>query len=322
MTQTVFSIDWLSLTVWADDNVLDEVLNALGYNARVLKPTPKGGGRGFRRVSEGDHGFRLYEVPVTESKEGSVDYWSIELPGQACAWVGLERIIDAMSIIMDKAGRWNCTRIDAAFDTQAFEVEQFWDVVSTPDGDFKSYVHRDNIERWYNASGTGDTVYMGAAGSMSRLRVYKKQIEDSEVFGAEFFTRAELVVRRDRASALLAKLMSIPLEDWAEKCMGLLRGFVDLGADWWQNWLQGVDQFRISFQQPTPTIDKVQGWLHSQVAPSLAAWIKARHPGGETESILRDILALYKEGSSRHTQKHIGMIENYQRHVQVGMAYG
>ena len=322
MTQTVFSVDWLTLTVWADNQVRDDVLSILGYSQRVLEPSSNGGGRGFRKLSLGDYGFRLYEIPVSESKDGGLDYWTIDLPGQSCAWVGLEKIIDAMSVVMDRADRWRCTRIDVAFDTQAFTVEQFWDVVGAAEGDFKTYVHRDNIEQWHSASGSGNTVYMGAAGSLSRLRVYKKQIEDSEVFGQEYFTRAELVVRRDRASALLVKLMYLPLEDWAETCMGFLRGFVDLGAEWWQTWLQGVDQFRISFQQPTPTIDKIQGWLVHQVAPSLAAWVKARHPDGEKDSILSDVLALFREGVSRHMRKHIGIIENYRRYVQSGLSYG
>jgi len=269
----------------------------------------------------GDYGFRLYEIPVSKSKDGDLDYWTIELPGQACAWVGLEVIIDIMALVMDKAHRWRCTRMDIAFDTQAFTVDQFWDVVGDPYGDFTTYVHRGKIEQWHSSDGTGNTVYMGAAGSMSRLRVYKKQIEDSEVFGDEFFTRVELVVRRDRATALLVKLMHLPLEDWAEKCMGMLRGFVDLGAEWWKNWLQGVDQFRISFQQPTPTIDKIQVWLVHQVAPSLAAWIKARHPGGEADGILGDVLALHKEGTGRHTKKHRAIIENYRRYVEgLGLA--
>jgi hypothetical protein len=71
------------------------------------------------------------------------------MSGQAVAWSGIERIIEAFRLIELRAKRWSCTRIDLALDTQAFTVEQFWLAVGENTWPIVTHVHRKSIERYH-----------------------------------------------------------------------------------------------------------------------------------------------------------------------------
>jgi len=132
-------------------------------------------------------------------------------------------------------------------------------------------------------------------------------------FGDEPFTRVELQLRKERATKAWAMLIVLPLDDWPQRAAGFLRAFIDIEADWWMNWLDGVSRFKLSTRRPPSSVEHIEQWLFHQVTPSLAVWLEARNIGGEVDKFKEDALKLFRDGRSRHSGKHRQMIRSYRQ---------
>ena len=84
-----FSLDWLTVTIWAARDWIFPLLQRLGLD-QGLKDAPNGG-RGFRRREDGLNGFQLYSRPVEEEKLDGVTYCSLSIPAKALHNIGQAR---------------------------------------------------------------------------------------------------------------------------------------------------------------------------------------------------------------------------------------
>lgn len=293
----VFSFDWLRLTVWTDFAGIQPLLALLGVDVG-LENTGHGG-LGFRSVWAGLHGFQLYCEPVNENQI----FVSVNLPSKCIQAVGLEKWTAAYTWLCEQglSGlRWGCTRLDLAFDTQGFTVQQFADAYRSGDVVTKT-------RKWNEITGDdGHTFYVGSRQSDALLRVYHKT--DGCSFGDDAFTRVELELKSDRASAALLHVMASPQSEWSQIAEKWLSGFIQVRASWWEDFLGNVRSAWLKLRRRVSTVGSIGGWLRAQVAPSLAVYVQAVCQG-ETSVLVDEINALLKDGQSRFTRRHNQLIQ-------------
>lgn len=308
----VFSLDWLRLTVWTDMEGIAPLLEIYGF--------PNGlesagyGGIGFRTIYQGSNGFQVYSDPVNSEKP----YVSINMPSKAIQHIGLEAIMDGHSWLCEaglKGLRWNCTRIDLAFDTQGFSVK-----------DFEAAYHDGNVKtrarKWKNISDSDDghTFYVGTRESMAMARVYHKM--DGHSFGENVpFTRVELELKDDRAAFAVYEVLQAGFNDMAALAANILTGFMTVVSEWWEKFMVDVKAAWVRVRQNIPTVESIKNWLYSQVATSLVTYIGAVS-GGETHTIKGEIDKLITQGKKGLQNRHYEMMRNYQADTAIEFAGG
>jgi len=187
------------------------------------------------------------------------------------------------------------TRVDVAFDDYDGLLDM--DVVRAA-MDARSYVSRakctdqyrsDRYARKYGIV-RGETCYFGSPRSDTQLRIYDKRAErmqkNKDVDVDQHWIRAELQFRRKRAVAA-GRLWST-VKDNAGAVMrqfaGVLRSHVEFKepsfdanksrwpvARWWATFLGWAEKAKLAVvQADARTLEDVQAWVVSQVAPSLA----------------------------------------------------
>lgn len=301
----VFSFDWVRLTVWADLGGVLPLLEVMGLDVGLEEAGH--GGLGFRRVLVGLNGFQLYAEP---SNPGAV-YVSLNLPSKCLQFIGVEKLLAGVSWLseMGLAGglRWQCTRLDLAFDLQSFTVEQFAAA-------YHSGAVETKTRSWNEIRGSGDghTFYVGSRESTALLRVYNKM--DGSSFGDEAFTRVELELKADRAALALSEIFAAPMENWADMASAWIVGFCTVKAEWWAAWLGGVRRSWLRLRQNIPTVERVRVWLEKQVLPSLACYVGAVS-GGDIEDMKRLLMGMVADGRGRLSKRQEAMMENYQADV-------
>jgi len=129
------------------------------------------------------------------------------------------------------------------------------------------------------------------------LRTYDKRAEriqkghEDQVEGIEHWVRVELQLRRKRADAAAALFQASKADQVGvmRQLAGVLRGYVEFKtpttadsnkrrwapAEWWLTFLGHVEKARLVVEKIVRTIEDVQDWVSSQVAPSLALLEKA-----------------------------------------------
>ena len=267
--KSVFSIDWLRLTVWTTFQGVMPLLSLLGLDIGLEEIGH--GGIGFRCVMAGLNGFQLYRDPVNEAQI----FVSLNLPSKCLQMVGMDRLQAASSWLCEQGQnglRWDATRLDLAFDTQSFLVEDF--AVAWRSGEVQT-----KARSWNEIKGSGDshTFYVGSRESTAMLRVYHKMGGSS--FGADAFTRVELELKADRANLAFLQVIAAPMQDWAVMAAGLLQGFVQVQSAWWSDLVEGAARSWLRLRQNIPTIASAEKWLNKQVLPSLALVVGALSSG-------------------------------------------
>lgn len=296
--KTIFSLDWLTVTLHDYTPMqLEMFLQMLGLDG--FKSIGHGG-RGFKDILENPQGAKLYARPA---QSGS--YASLDLSGKVVNHVGFKRITSAL---MRVECRYSVTRLDFALDTQAFTVDDVWQVVSDPEGAFVTRCQRKYIERYKNLTGESDTVYMGHTSSSARLRVYRKVLSESE-FGDEAFTRTELQMRKQRAHDCMQALLEYSGQEEVVTAfaVGFLRGFVDIQHPFWFSWID-TQPVRIAVPRPISTLESIAGWFQAQVAPSLATYMKALAKYDMDNTELERLLKL---GREKMKPRHHAMVEGF-----------
>lgn len=117
----------------------------------------------------------------------------------------------------------------------------------------------------------GDTIYVGAPSSITRLRIYDKAAEQS----AEDFewTRIELQSRAEKAQGAAQALIAAAFApaSW----IGLIRGFCDFPDD--VGWSRVMCAPEIKLKSVQRTTDSTRKWLEEQCAPALARYQSVHH---------------------------------------------
>lgn len=300
LQKSVFSIDWLRLTIWTHFQGVAPLLAILGLDEGLEELGH--GGIGFRCVMAGAHGFQLYRDPVNENQV----FVSLNLPSKCLQVVGMDRVSAAAQWLCEqgqKGLRWDATRLDLAFDTQSFTVPEF--VAAWEGGAVETNVRRTSEIK---SSDGGHTFYVGSRQSTALARIYHKM--DGSSFGDDSFTRVELELKKERANLAFLQVVAAPMQDWAVMAAGLLSGFMTVKSSWWAELIDGAARSWLKLRQNIPTIARAEKWLNKQVLPSLALVVGALS-SGDVEDMNRLLINMVNEGRKRFTKQHENMLKNY-----------
>jgi len=161
------------------------------------------------------------------------------------------------------------TRIDVCVDVQRGSLD--FDVMDAELVGKQARTKADVAHRFRALNGAGDTIYVGAASSQKRLRIYDKsaeqQLSDME------WTRIELQCRKPVANVLRREIVTRPGDE--SVIPGAIRGFCDFPE--YGTWTRIFDVAPILFSAPKPERDGMFEWLINCAAPSLARY-QHQHP--------------------------------------------
>lgn len=302
----VASVDWLSLTIWIDHDLLLSHLGDIGLRDG-LSDTGHGG-LGFKRLEFGKYGFQLYSDPVhvpirKPNQVRSADtFCSLRFTGETVRAVGLPALVGLYECLVECGYTMRCTRLDFAFDTQLFSVSELVAARSEKDADGYDIMHcrgeafREIVEDT-RGKVTGHTAYFGSRQSEAMLRVYLKT--DGDSFGAgEHFTRVEIELKGDRAAFHLVELMAAPLADWGTVAGAWVNAFIQVKKSWWETFTAGFKSFWLRLRRAPTTLEKMGNWIKRQVAPTLAAYSLAT-TGGELDDLWELYRDLLHDGAKR-----------------------
>lgn len=257
-------IHWFAGTVKhiPADAVAAEVARAFGV-APVLLPR---GGMGYSasyRVGPG----RVYWSP------GRADVF-VSLPGEACEWLSLPDLVAlAVDLQLEPNSRldvaWDCDGVTPGTFARAFRA-----------GDVVTRIHRDIDPETGRMKGIelrsnweGDTVYLGSRQSERFIRVYDRRGP----------TRLEMEWKGSRAIALWRRLVAVTESEASREAMAELRAFIDFRdrsaagrpdccplLEWWAELVGDAGRSCVCIPRAARTLEQVEDWVFSQVAPSLA----------------------------------------------------
>lgn len=288
-----FSIDWLSLTVWdADHDVLREMLACLGQDFDELEDLERGF-NGYFACFQGAHGFRFSLYP-SNGEHGN--HCQLLFPGAAISSQSGAAVIKFFDLLCDWGGRWQCSRLDLAFDTQKFKPWHVTEALLL--GQFESRVHRKNLGIHADLFGLGYTQTVGDRSSNKYVRVYHKQ--DEQRFDNQWFTRVEIELKGKVAFMALLDLIAAGAEHFSVRAMGFIRSFIDFKTDWWVSFCDGAASIRVSPRVPETDLGRISRWLSRSVAPALALYVDIEHMGNPAG--LQEMLLHY--GRDRWSPRH------------------
>ncbi len=226
----------------------------------------KWGGRGFGMISFAMAGAKVYTQPLVKSKKGN--YFSIELPGKACACL-LPTDYQKLYYLMRGGVDIRITRIDYAYDNLNFTPDQFYN--ACVDGKINSRSSRKSISRINspfqlqedNITVGCTTAYLGSSTSERRVRVY-------DMHG---YTRLEFQLRGEWANTLAWVLLGSDYSTWRGVSLTHLQSFVRVLADWWVEFTNDIQASDIRvYSARVVSVEKISRWLHRQVMPALFAY--------------------------------------------------
>lgn len=295
LQEVVLSADWSTVTIHEEKEVVFEALRQVGYDVGL-----EAAGHGtqfYRELYKSPFGVNVQAVPVNEHQTHCV----VALTGRALEHFGAE-VYFAWGGVLARLGqagvRVNPKRVDLAFDTQKFTVQQ------VVDADRAGLLKTAARARGGNFEGDrlnydNQTYYIGSRESEALVRVYHKT--DGCSFGAEAFTRVELELHGDRAAEAFWSLMAWGLEEMAVGAARLLNGFMDIETDWWQDFKLTAESAWLKLKRKVATIASKKVWLRGQVEKSLAVVVDALDylERGQGWEFLNELLA---DGRKRYSK--------------------
>jgi DNA relaxase NicK len=259
LTFTVFGLNEQAFSCFWDDNFA----NKLGR----LTLVPGGIRRGFGEMYQGLCGSKLYRKPVQKSERG--DYFSVELPGDACDCLTPTDYQNLYQYQQQGIGFGDCelrvSRIDVAVDNCNFTPRMVYEHVRS--GMVKTRAKRSSIV-WYESPEAlrddgqlgCDTFTIGAGESERKLRIYNKR----------GFTRVELQSRDNWANVTFDRLFSKQYGEWMPIVTGLIDLFFSITSSFWEDFLTFKQQMTIVIGLARQkTVEKMTSWIVDQVAPTI-----------------------------------------------------
>lgn len=256
-------IDYYKITVFS----LDFRLFYSEYFEEYLGPIREReyGGRGF--TSSADIGVNgiLYFDPVNLSKDG-LKYFTLELKGQDCSCVPLEvfQVLENDRINKDMNIRYK--RLDVAWDGVDFSPSDFYGAcVNNQVRTFSSRSSVRYIEAPYELAEDGregtSTAYLGSISSERMVRVY-------DLHGP---VRLEFQVKGEWAEGVVPYILKgLGVDALNLYALEALRQYVDVLLDFWVDFVGSVDRASVRvYSAKEKTIERIEAWIISQVAPSL-----------------------------------------------------
>lgn len=165
---------------------------------------------------------------------------------------------------------------------------------------------------------TGHTIYLGAAQSDFRLRVYDKQLEQkmkTQEDSGQKWVRWELQLRRGRADQ--AAIQLINKDNLGSVCVGVLSNSLRMIENddsnrsrcsvnpLWQKFIDGIARLSLYVAPLQKSIDRMKNWVRKQVAPSIASLYLAE--SGDIGFFQR----LIDGGLTRLNRSHVNALDDY-----------
>jgi len=295
---TLMSYDWLSLTIWKTYAEIEKYLAVLGL-VEGLEHSGHGS-QGFHQLYVGTAAFSLSAEPVNGG-----EFCSLQFPGQACAHVGVDRMRELVTLLVNDRVRFRASRFDVTLDTQQFEVAAV--AAARAAGQVQCAAKKFYpFEEWDGDELVGHTLYFGSRKSQKMLRVYLKT--DGDSFGSEPFTRLEMEYKGKQAEMQFLQLMAFDLADWLTIAAASLRGFLDISADWWRDWLGAIPCWSIKIRRPVQTLKRALTFLREQVAPTFAAVMMAL-TDGDVDLMHAEFRKYLSEGAKRMRPRHRRLVK-------------
>jgi hypothetical protein len=222
------------------------------------------GARGFGRVLLGP-GVTIYADPV----QAAESFVHVEVKGQGLEGVELQQVIGLLRELEEGGCRWQCSRLDLAWDHCGFSPLTVNDAARR--GDVRVPFRRragwrkfiDSAEAEPGCEGDdrdgqgGQTCYIGSAKSPRQLCVYNRR----------GFTRCEFRLRGERAAAVLRDLLTYESHAWS--CRGVEHlcdfiAFIDATDDscisrcaplaWWKSFIGDADRAGLRLPRSVPRV--------------------------------------------------------------------
>lgn len=274
LPDVAFRVDWLRLTWWGDFETFKIIYCNLLADDCGSWVDFEYGSRSYGKMYGARLGLRLQ----TEPRNLYMDHRqiTIDIPGQACAFLGFERLQEFYLSLMVAGDRLSCSRIDLAFDQEIFSVQDCNKAV-------EDNAIRTLVKRTYKGGKTGfqfrsnpyqirdngqegcATLEIGNRESTRFLRIYDKHGP----------TRLELELHDEKSTAVASELFNMPgcgedlLQAVYARSLGHLRDFIDFERDFWEKFCDGISRaFAKLPQKDTKAIDAEQilNWIMRQVA--------------------------------------------------------
>ena len=301
------SMPWHQVNQLVDD-VLEEVSEVLGGHPGDWLEQEHGY-KSYQRSLTGPANSRLHFDP----KSGS-DF-NLSLPGQACQRAGTERLRAFFSSFVNAGAK--ARRVDLTLDDYEKRITpaRFLDEIRGPNRVTHSRAVLTIAGEILGNPDTGETVYLGAAKSARRLRVYDKAFESGGEIDA---IRWELQERKRAAEKAAYDLAH---GDWNEVVRTRLVGFVDIRLResaqevedrlrWgpYEELMEGAKRAEAYFPVVEKSIEETEEWFRVHQGPTLAMLLQ--YHGGDLSA-----LAEYaRDGRRRWRPKHLALIANSKKY--------
>jgi DNA relaxase NicK len=257
------------------------------------------GAKGFKGVLQSLHGFQLKHSPGKD-----LQYCTFEFSGQVCRMIPPEFFIAFYRHLVWEEIKFNVTRIDLALDHVPFTPHHFDEAIKEdqkyPERKIIRSLSRRDSYRWESSpfkekeDGRGfaqNTAYFGSRFSERFLRVYDKRGP----------TRLEAEFKGERASLVTDDLLTKEEKNWYPIMIGHLLDFIDINKPWWREFVGKHERRYARIQSAKEeSLDQKRGWLHHQVAPTLAAVVECE--GYE------ELYSLLEEGKKRMRDSHQNLL--------------
>ena len=206
----------------------------------------------------------------------------------------------------------NVSRIDIACDDRSGHLDMDAILTKAQSNEVNSRLKKRRIV--FSLDGTqrdGATVYLGAASSAFRVRIYDKALEQGE---PGHWIRVELVMRSKNANAFVQNMTgSENVGKLAAQVINDKFSFIDRDdsnitrctvCPWWQSFVDELEAVRLVAREVIQhSVERIGNWVEAQVGPSLAILFQTMG--------WPYIFELAKDSAIRLSDKQISLVTDY-----------
>lgn len=323
-------IDWLEFTVL--DSQMPDIMRIMNLKWDDFSPLSKGRFGYHNQVKWNDGNIFIMFTSINDKEDADVKVnlksgVHVMITGQGCRQYSMNHDLVNLIKRLHTSKKINFSRIDLAIDDYESEIINYDRIHEAAiKGNFTSRWSKwDEVNSRQTSTNEflGRTMYFGSQASDIFCRIYDKTLErkansDTENNIPHAWTRLELVYRKDRAKMLSEFIVKkdMPLGHVLRGTLNQYLRFLIpnskdsnkarwLTTSWWDILLSNVDKLQLTIKKEAKTIEDMTDWVDQQIAPTIAAIIKAH--GGDL-AWLRSILVT---GSKRLSQRHKDAIAQY-----------
>ena len=317
-------VDWLTFSVKTDDPFV-VIKKYLGMDPDLFQD-PGYGLLGYNRVlrfndiavcydaRENEH-FQNLGVCVSMSGNGcrTFEQMSKLAPVSASdtskAFSALFQLIAGDELV-------NVSRLDIACDDKEgyLNMETVIEKIQQNEVNTRS-TKRSVVVSYDGTQRNGSTVYIGAPSSDFRIRIYDKALEMGQ---DGHWVRFEMVIRAENANAFVAEAAkSETVGELAAKVINDKFAFIERDdinisrcsvCDWWQRFVDELEKLHLFMRgEVKHSVERIDIWLQSQVAPSLSVIVKTLG--------WQHLFEIAQDAARRLSDKQISLVEDWNNYA-------